>query len=347
MSSIVSSITGGGRGQGADFAAQAANLVNPATQGQADQQYGNLQQGIQNQQAFLQALQGQNGIQNQSNAFNQLQGVANGTGPNPALAQLNNATGANVANQAALMAGQRNSGANAGLMARQAGMQGGALQQQAVGQGAALQAQQSLNAIGQMGQMAGQQVAQQGAATGALTGAGQSAYGQVTGNINNQNQAAVGNVSQQNQANAHQAGAQLQLQGDIFKGVMSGVGSAAAMAEGGAVQSSGPQSHFGRHIHGKTMMAQGGPVKALLSPGEKYVSPDQLMEIEHGANPMSIGKTVPGKPKVAGAKDSYKNDTVPATLEEGGIVIPRSITQGKNPEQKAAAFVAAVLRRHK
>ena len=60
------------------------------------------QEGVNNtltqQQAFLQALQGQNGLQNQSNIYNQLQGIASGTGPNPALAQLNQTTGQNAEN---------------------------------------------------------------------------------------------------------------------------------------------------------------------------------------------------------------------------------------------------------
>lgn len=77
----------------------------------------------------------------------QLRGIANGTGPNPAQAMLNQATGQNVANQAALMAGQRGAGANVGLIARQAGQQGAGIQQNAAGQGATMQAQQQLNAI--------------------------------------------------------------------------------------------------------------------------------------------------------------------------------------------------------
>ena len=66
-------------------------------------------------------------------------------------------------------------------------------------------------------------------------------------------------------------------------------------------------------------------------------------KVEHGANPMEVGKTVPGKPKVAGAKNSYANDTVPATLDEGGIVLPRSVTKAKDPSKEAAKFVAAIM----
>lgn len=115
---------------------------------------GNQSDVYNQQQAFLDQLVGQNGVANQNNVFaqqqalaNQLQGVADGTGPNPAAAALAQATGNNVANQAALMASQRGSGANVGLLARQAALAGGNIQQQAAGQGATMQAQQQLNAM--------------------------------------------------------------------------------------------------------------------------------------------------------------------------------------------------------
>jgi hypothetical protein len=59
------------------------------------------------------------------------------------------------------------------------------------------------------------------------------------------------------------------------------------------------------------------------------------------------GEKIPGKPKIAGAKNSYSNDTVHKELDDGGIVIPRSITQGKDAEKKAAEFVRQVLSKHK
>jgi hypothetical protein len=117
--------------------------------------------GIGAQTSAIQNLQ--NVLAQQQGLQGQLQGVVAGTGPNPAQAMLNQATGQNVANQAALMAGQRGAGSNVGLIARQAAQQGAATQQQAVGQGAALQAQQSLGALGQIG---GQQQAMAGTAQG-------------------------------------------------------------------------------------------------------------------------------------------------------------------------------------
>jgi len=91
--------------------------------------------------------------------------------------------------------------------------------------------------------------------------------------------------------------------------------------------------------------AHGGKVPAMVSPGERYLSPDKVEAVKQGANPIKVGEKIPGKPAVGGAKNSYANDTVPKTLDAGGIVIPRSITQGKNAPKKAAEFVAAVLRK--
>lgn len=91
---------------------------------------------------------------------------------------------------------------------------------------------------------------------------------------------------------------------------------------------------------------KGGKVDAMVSPGEKYLSPKQVEQVKRGQKePLNAGKTIPGKAKVKG--DSYANDTVPAKLEEGGIVIPRSVVQSKNPEEQARKFVAAVLAKQK
>lgn len=337
MSSVVSALTGGSSEAG--YRAAAAPIANPATVEQANQQYGNMQQGLDQQQAFLQAIQAQNGLQNQSNVYNQLQNVAAGQGPNPAQTQLANSTGANVANQAAMMAGQRGSSANVGMMARQAAQQGANIQQQAAGQGAALQAQQSLAAMGQAGQMANQQAGQQQQATNAFMQGSQGAYGATTGNINTQNQANVGMQSNRNSANAGVQGEVAKGQMDLLGNVASSIGSAMMLAEGGVLPTSnttGPMSHFAK------MMADGGKVPAMVSPGEKYLTPQQAAQVSSGkADPMTVGKTIPGKPKVGGAVNDYANDTVPASLESGGIVIPRSVTQAKDAEARAQAFVKA------
>ena len=87
--------------------------------------------------------------------LNQLQGVANGTGPNPAAALLNQQTQNNNAMAAGQIAGA--AGMSPALRARQIMETQRANQQQAAGQGATMQAEQSLGALGQMGTVENQQ----------------------------------------------------------------------------------------------------------------------------------------------------------------------------------------------
>ncbi len=363
-------------------------LMHTITGKQVDDQYANVEKGLGGQQAFLSALQGQNGIQNQSNVFNQMQGIANGTGANPAQAMLNNSTGQNVANQAAIMASARGAGANPALMARQAAMQGANIQQDAAGQAAALQAQQQIAALNNMQGIAGQQVTNQGQATNAFSNAAQGAYGQTQNAAANFNNNITGLQGQQVQAEENDK----KREANIIGGITGGLGSVFGMkAEGGIVDKvkeaftappistpkdkqkqvapvnqeeakkfmksfgyanggpvSGPQSGFARHMSGikaPLPMAEGGKVPLLVSPGEKILDPKDVKQVAKGADPLAIAKTVPGKPKVTGAKNSYANDTVPTSEEEGSIVLPRSVTQAKNAPEKAKAFVAAIMKR--
>lgn len=420
-------------GGGSNWKAGGADIVNPLAGpagGAVNQSQGTLEQ----QQALANALQAQGGIGNQSNVYNQLGQVASGQGPNPAQAMLAQQTGQNVAQQAALQAGQRGAGANAGLIARNAGQIGAGAQQQAVGQGATMQAQQSLNALGQQAGIAGQQVANQIGAQQNLTNANQAQAGQLIGANVAENNANVSNAAQQNAANASVQGANAQAQGNLFGNVLGGIGSAFGLggggnkayggviephyASGGMIQDFGaeaPSSSFGRsqlpensggnsnwnngvtgqqfgsalhsgisklfgasspgvtnpnvmgttptfsstradtslpsNVHimgggaaplGTEGYAHGGKVPAMVSPGEKYIPPHELNKVAQGKEAaINAGKTIQGKAKVAG--DSLKNDTVPKTLEEGGIVIPRSITQGRNPGPEAQKFVEALL----
>lgn len=91
--------------------------------------------------------------------------------------------------------------------------------------------------------------------------------------------------------------------------------------------------------------AKGGKVPALLSPGETYIPPGKVNQAAKSANPLASGKKVPGTPKVAG--NSYANDVVPAKLEAGGVVIPNSIMQSKNPAQGAKDFIADIIAKRK
>ena len=108
-------------------------------------------------------------------------------------------------------------------------------------------------------------------------------------------------------------------------------------------QTEGDQSADNSDATPGNNMAKGGKVPAMVSPGEKYLKPQDVEKVKRGANPMKVGETIPGKPRVGGAKNSYANDTVPKTLDEGGIVLPRSVTQSKNPEWAAHRFVKAYM----
>lgn len=299
---FIKDIFNGGKG------AEQAALDRPFNPGQVKDQYNQANSLLNQQGDFVNALAAQNGIANQSSVFNQLQNTANGVGPNPALAQLAQATNANTANQAALMAGQRGSSVNPALIARLAAQQGAANQQNAAGQAATLQAQQSLNAQGQMANVAGQQVQNQG---NAIMGQNQLAQGilnTTAGGINNQNQNALQNTQMANQVNMQNQNMQTQLLG----GLANAAGPAIGMMFGGPAGAAA-----GSTIAGGSKMGQS------MSAG------------------MANGGVVPGKAKVAG--DSPVNDTVSAQLSPGEVVIPRSIMESKDPASAAAAFVQGVM----
>lgn len=332
-------------------AGSAHSIGGPSAATQSNAQ--NLEENaIKQQQGFLDTLKTQNGIGNQANVFGQEQALANqygqiaqGQGPNPAQAALNQATGQNVANQAALMAGQRGAGANAGLIARQAAMQGGNLQQQAIGQNATLQAQQQLNAL------AAQQAQQNQMANLASTQVGQTQAGyNALGQLANQNQANVYGLQQStNAANASLQAGQMGMQGQMFGGIAQGVGKGLASmnAEGGEItKADNPHSFLNTLNSMKTKMANGGKVPALVSPGEVYLKPKDVKEVAKGSKKPMDGEKIPGKPKVGGAKNDYANDTVHKNLDEGGIVIPRSVTQSPDSDRKAIEFVQAILSKH-
>lgn len=492
-------LSGGAAGSGFANPAQ-ANITDPVTQAQINGANTNTQASLTGQQDLLSALQGQNGLANQSQVYNQQQGIVNGTGPNPAQAMLNQATGQNVANQAALMAGQRGAGTNVGLIARQAGQQGAGIQQGAVGQGATLQANQSLNALNNAANMANAQATNQIGQTNTNNQAQQAYLSSLLNAQQGFNNARVGsqgsvNAGNVNLANTTMGGQQAGIGGlfnsmgglsNLFGGSGGGSGDFAGFgaedssaldsianngyagggmvgrkkyADGGAAFSTQPQSAFGQYLaagappapapdqsqemsqsnygynkpsgpkgggsgmpmpslsslesagnivgnalsdsgswlgdaassiggwlsgageaiggalpevvggaadvvapvggatEGVAMgaatdaapaaAANGGLVKALVSPGEKWLPPQAVEQVKRGANPMKVGKTIPGKPAVGGAKNSYKNDTVKANLDEGGIIVPRSATQCKNPERASSDFVHKVLAKRK
>ncbi len=202
--------------------------------------YNSNAPGIMTQKNLPSLLAGQQG--NAMDIYGQQQGLANtllqqsqGQGPNVAQNQLNQATGNNVANQGALMAGQRGAGANVGLMARQAAQQGAATQQQAVGQAATLGAQQQLAAQGalqqQQSNMSNQNLQNQSINQGALA-AQNSAL--TTGQLGSQ-QINAGVASGNTAANAGMVGGLLGAGGSVLASQLNKGGMVQKFADGGQV----------------------------------------------------------------------------------------------------------------
>lgn len=315
--------------KGANFQSQMPNLIQGVNPDQLGTAYTRSQNGLDYQQNFLQALQAAspNIFGAQQQLTDQLTQQAAGGGPNPALAQLNQTTGQNIAGQNALMAGQRGAGANVGLIARQAAQQGVGIQQNAVGQAATMRAQQQLAAQQLLQQ---QQQAMIGQQQNALSGYNQVAQNNQglllggTGQYNNANVNAYGNA---NTNNATIAAGNQKFQIGQTEGAIGSAGKAvtALLADGGQIQSdgsvNGPSSEVGKFL----CAALGGKVPSR--------------EAFQG------GGKVPGKAVVKG--DSLKNDKIPAKLSPGEIVIPRSIAEADDAPQKAAAFVQAILAKNR
>jgi hypothetical protein len=227
-------------------------------------------------------------------------------------------------------------------MARQAAQTGAGVQQTAAGQAATMQATQSLNALGQAGNLASTQAGQQIAGTSANTSAQLGEQSALLGANQGYNTNQVAMQSNINTANAGLANTAMQGQQGLLGGVGNAVGGATGLfAKGGQVKSS-----FGQFLKSQPM-AKGGKVDILVSPGEKLLSPNAVEQVKKGANPMKVGETVKGKPKVGGAKNSYANDTVPKKAAVGTIVVPRSETKSKDPERSSADFVSKTLAKRK
>lgn len=350
---------------------QQANVQQGTTVGDvqgAQQQAGN---SLQSQQALLQALQGQNGLGAQSNLQNQLQAangvgtqnqaiqglqgaagqyqnIANGTGPNPAQAMLNQATGQNVTNQAALMAGQRGAGANVGLMARQASQQGANTQQQAAGQAATMQANQQIaglqglvgaqQAVGNLGssQVGAQQTGantiagQQIAGTQANTQANLAQEQQMQNSLQGINSSNVASQASVNAGNVGLAQANQQAKAGIVGGAMNSIGSILSagggmvphMAEGGpAPSANGATSSYGQFLNGWTSNQQNNDTPMNFAP----TPPSDPYDAKGGGGGGSGGGS--GLGAIAGI--------AALAASKGGVANTGGPVKAKAPDQKA------------
>lgn len=365
MGSLISSVGDllGGASNNAGTVAQAAPLIQPVTAGQVNQATGTATGAINTQQGLVNALAGQNaqGINTQSNLTNALTNEANGVGPNPAQAQLAQNTGQNIAQQAALEAGQRGASSNVGLEARQIGQQGAGIQQNAVGQAATLQAQQQLAAQQQLQNLAGTQIGQNQTAIGNLNNAAQTNQGQLLGALQGYNANQVANTSSQNSANAGIAQTNANNTAKTVGTLLPAVGSIAAAGAGIPLAKGGEagavlakvlaKKKVPDHLramaeiyHPKLVkMADGGaidqPIPNEASSGSSDSEMSEALPLL-AALAANKGAVVPGEPKVN--QNNLKNDVVPAMLTPKEIVLPLSVTQAKNPGEAAKAFVEKI-----
>jgi len=269
------------------FQAQATPVQAGTNSAQLNNSYAGVQGALSAAQNNAYGLnnntaQGSNTENTLTNAYtNQV----NGTGPNPAQAELNQNTGVNIAQSAALAAGQRGGGANAGLIAENAARQGATTQQQAVGQAATLGAQQQIAAESNLQNLAGSEIAQGTGATQALNSAQQNEQNILQGANTSFNNA---NVTQQDSINNVNAGistGNANTSGNIVSGIGSGLSSAASfvgglfadggkvppapwkkMAAGGVVgqTTSAPQSYVGNWLNSSVNTA--GPTASPVPP---------------------------------------------------------------------------------
>jgi len=272
--------------------------------------------GLNNQQTFLNEAANQNGFNNQNTVFNQqenlanqLQNTANGQGPNVAQAALNQNTGQNIAQQAALNAGIRGSGSNAGLIARENAQQGAATEQAAVGQGATLEAQQQIAA---QQALAAQQAQLQNVAQNQINTQNQATTGLTAAQLQNQ-QSLIGANEQQNAINAGVAQNNANTNASIVGGLIGGASKVGAAAVGFR---GGMSDHLDKvaRIHYPEKFSMGG----LLN--EKQ------------------GGKIPGKPQFN--HDTIKNDVMPAMLSKGELVVDLDTMNDPGPLGKMARELA-------
>lgn len=365
---------------------QMPNITDPVTGAQITDANGNVVANEQQIATYNNTLMAQNGAQNQTDVYNKEGQIAAGTGPNPALAQLNQTTGTNVANQAALMAGQRGATSNVGLLARQAAQQGATTQQQAVGQAATTESQQQLNALSAQAGIAGQQVAetQTGLGQGATTALGN--QGQVLGAAGTFNTNITGGTGSVNSANTPTNVGNQQEGYGLANGALSGAGTALIKGSApttpapapGIPTSNGPNlgvntnfgtpsfSYKGGEIHGRDRMAKGGhpsfvaqflhgQVTPKMASGGKVPAIVSAKEVY--LNPNQVKEVVErgADPMKIGhhfpgkdkvKHDSLKNDVIKTELDEGGVVLPIHITTHKNASHLGRKFVERTMAKH-
>ena len=333
-----------------NFAAQGANLTEGTNAGQLNTAYNGVQSGLGAQQGIVNQTAGglSQGLGAQGQLSNQLSAESMGQGPNPAQAALNQSTGQNIQQQAALMAGQRGAGANAGLIASQAAQQGAATQQQAVGQSATLQAQQQLAAQQAQASLAAQQVSQGATAVQNNSQQQQNEQNILQGANTSLNNANVAMQSNINNADSQTAAANQNAATGTLGGIMNGASSITSMfADGGTVggdtpgfqptssdTSSGPSVAASAPLPSPPPSSSGGSsggggggagalsLLALLAKGgtvqSPYMAPTPLVVASSNGPQSTVGQWI-----------NTQSGTSSGPASEASVVLPASANLGQ------------------
>lgn len=232
--------------------------------------------------------------------------MAAGNGPSLAQGQLQQATDANIRNAMALGAAQQGQGLGYASALRNIADQSAAARQQAAAQSAMIRNAEQMQGMQGMGGIAGMYGGMRGQDLGQSGMTADNAY---------RYDALKAGIDAQNAAGRRQ-----------FTGQVLG-------AIGSTFSPGGPLS-------GLFKSGGGGGLTDLADPMNAWAQGPTLTE----ATPMSSGGRVPGYAQ-GGALDSRANDTVPAMLSPGEIVLPRSISLAPDAADRAKLFVEAIQAR--
>lgn len=322
---------------------------------------------------------------NQNQLAQQLQQQANGEGPNPAASMLQAAQG-QAANQAAGVYAN-NRAINPALAARSASQLQSQAAGNAANQAATLRANQQIQAQQNLGnlynQMGNQALNYYGTTQNALGSANQQNAGLAMNNQNT-NSSIIGGLIGGAGAALMADGGEVQDIGNAGPGSFAGQflssykganGQVAPLTNGFVQLGKGihnqmdlnktPETDSGFKMPELGASQFGGSGPTLYNSAPTGLAGPASMSTDFGVSgspffsastmaPLTAlakggmakkGGVIPGKALVPG--DSLKNDTVPTMLSPGEIVLPRSVTQGKDAPTNAAKFVRAVMAKNK
>jgi hypothetical protein len=347
----------GGLAQGLGLNAASANIQPGTNATQLNNAYTGANNAINAQVGLTNTLtpQAATGVNAQNQVLQNQLDIARGAGPNPALAQLNQATGTNVANEAALLSGQRGSNSNVGLAGRNIGVAGANNMQGAAGQAATLEAEQQIAANQNAANVAANQVNQAQGATTNLNTAQQNEQNILQGANTAANNAAVGMQSNINGINAAGAGKALGAGAAGVGGLLGGLG-VGGFAEGGQV-------HHGKHkldfIHKMAKMGMehydsGGDIKknplvndpnnqTSQTPVSNYTAPAaDVLQVGGSGAPASGGGSGGGQDPLGGLVGGL-GKTVGGALKDFGSTLWNGLAgMGSDAAAGATSVVPAI-----